>query len=364
MSIHLNILGTSSSRPAKGRAVSGSWVDLPNGQLVVDCGEGFQHRVMDHNSVLKQHSIIPRFKPARLRAILLTHGHLDHTWGVLPWLQTMALDGRESPLMIIGPTSGSVIDSFLTNEAPQAESAVDLINQYQGWWSLSEGDFGYPINWILGDVESDRWLEFDPVNSEVIIHESLPQPVDDAIISAIPTKHTVPSCAWSIRTCDRPGKFNRELAKDLPMDVKNLLGKGEDAEYDGQILLANDFRGEPRQGHHLVISGDTAPNSIDTDTVDVLVHESTFCDDTEQLADSHLHSTARGAGSTAAKISAKHLVLTHYSARFDNLEVLLEQATAEHDSVSFSSDGDILSITDQGITHLHLDNDEWVNIIG
>jgi len=364
MSIHLHILGTSSSRPAKGRAVSGSWLDLPNGQLVVDCGEGFQHRLMDHNAILKEHAITPRFKPARLQAILLTHGHLDHTWGVLPWLQTMALDGRNAPLMIIGPTSSEVIDSFLINQAPQAESAVDLINQYQGWWSLSEGDFGYPIHWILGDVENDRWLEFDPLNNEVIIHEKLPQPIDDAIITAIPTKHTVPSCAWSIRTGDRVGKFDRERAKNLPLEVKNKLGKGEDVEFEGETLLADEFRGEPRKGQHLIISGDTLSNSISAEDVDVLVHESTFCDETQGLADSHLHSSARGAGKTATEITAKHLVLTHFSARFDDLSELQKQATAEHESVSYASDGDIISILEKGIVHKHLRDGDWMNTIG
>ena len=112
MPIEVHVLGTSSARPAQGRSVSGSIVETGDGIFVIDCGEGFQNRLVTHRSALKK-SEGRKIKVGKIAGILLTHGHLDHTWGVLPWLQTMALDGRKEKLYVIGPTTTQVIDVLL-----------------------------------------------------------------------------------------------------------------------------------------------------------------------------------------------------------------------------------------------------------
>ena len=116
MTLELHVLGTSSARPAHGREVSGSFLVTPEGNLAIDCGEGFQSRLAAQKVALKGEK--KRLKTSRLGAILLSHGHLDHTWGVLPWLKSMALDGRTQPLMVIGPTSSTNIDALLSGKEP------------------------------------------------------------------------------------------------------------------------------------------------------------------------------------------------------------------------------------------------------
>ena len=93
MALEVHILGTSSARPSQGRSVSGSIVETPHGMVVIDCGEGFQNRLVKHRSEMKNFGG-RRLKMSKCSAILLTHGHRDHTWGVLPWVQTMSLEGR------------------------------------------------------------------------------------------------------------------------------------------------------------------------------------------------------------------------------------------------------------------------------
>ena len=114
MGFDIHILGTSSARPTGSRQVSGSLVVCDDGVAIVDAGEGFQSRFAVQRRRMKQFGDT-QIKVGRVDILCLTHGHLDHTWGVLPWLHTLSLDKRDKPLLIIGPTSGEVLDSLLSN---------------------------------------------------------------------------------------------------------------------------------------------------------------------------------------------------------------------------------------------------------
>ena len=119
--MQIHILGTSSGRPAQGRSVSGSVIHTNKGAIVVDCGEGFQERLVSHNKKLKIKQSKFRIRVGKINTILLTHGHLDHTWGVLPFLKTLSLDGREKPLTVIAPTSHEIINQLLESKNPLNE---------------------------------------------------------------------------------------------------------------------------------------------------------------------------------------------------------------------------------------------------
>ena len=126
MSIEVHILGTSSARPTNIRQVSGSVVSCSDGLAVVDAGEGFQNRFLMQRKRMKTHSSY-HLKNSKIGVLCLTHGHLDHTWGVLPWLQSMSLDNRSQPLLIIGPTSPQVIEALIAGkDMPEDTPHSDL----------------------------------------------------------------------------------------------------------------------------------------------------------------------------------------------------------------------------------------------
>ena len=110
--MELHILGTASARPTSKRNVSGSVLSTEEGLVVIDAGEGFQNRYSAQRSLMKRSGQNASLRPHKIAAIALTHGHLDHTWGLLPFLQTLALDGRNHPLIIYAPTSPSVWDAY------------------------------------------------------------------------------------------------------------------------------------------------------------------------------------------------------------------------------------------------------------
>ena len=356
MVLEIHILGTSSARPAQGRSVSGSIIETQDGMMVVDCGEGFQNRLISYRSQMKLYAG-RRLKISRISAILLTHGHLDHTWGVLPWMQTMSLDGRREKLTIIGPTTTDVIESIVSSGKlgdTETTQPSDLFNQYRMWMNLGANTetLGYEVDWILGD--GSRWVNL--ANLETV---SLPQPIANVDLSFHSTKHKVPSCAWKISIPPKKGKFNRKKAQQLPDEVRAMLASGRDVEHEGEGLVASEFRGKVRPSMSVIMSGDTAEQAIETEC-DLLIHEATFLNSHSAIAEQHQHSTSAGAARTALKCNAKHLALTHYSARLESPDDSLSEARDLHPSVVALSDGDrIILNEDFTITHLQKVENGW-----
>lgn len=372
MAIEVHILGTSSARPTSIRQVSGSLISCRDGIAVIDAGEGFQSRFATQRKRMKSFEKY-HLKSSKVDALCLTHGHLDHTWGVLPWLQSMALDNRSQPLLVIGPTTEGVIDAMLSGQPlPEETPHSDLSLQYRFWHQLGgiSSNLGYEVRWVLGAVNSNRWIEFLE-HSEVIELSEMPQPEGwrHNRIEAIPTVHTIPSCAWQVSSKNKKGKFNRSRAIELGLseDEKAKLAAGTDVDKDGQLLLSSDFRGEEIASLSVIISGDTAemaPGLTSLEGCNLLIHEATFLDDLTQHAQDYLHSTASGAARTAVACGAKHLVLTHYGARIKQTGPSLDEAmSALADSeigLSAAWDGDRVLVEESGeVSHLYWREDGW-----
>ncbi|MBT3651864.1 MAG: MBL fold metallo-hydrolase, partial [Euryarchaeota archaeon] len=271
--MELHILGTASARPTSTRNVSGSVLSTEEGLVIIDAGEGFQTRYSTQRSMMKRSDKNASLRPHKIAAIALTHGHLDHTWGVLPFLQTLALDGRKHPLIIYGPTSEAILKALETDgfdaEAPEYTPSADLINQYRAWFQLGAKsiELGYEVRWMLGEPHTNRWVELNPDVSSLKWHEKMPQPepFKSIRLDALGTKHSVPSCAWQITKAASQGVFDRNRATlaGLNEGERRLLATGTDVEKEnGTILKASSFRGPERRAHSFVISGDTAEQSI------------------------------------------------------------------------------------------------------
>ena len=73
--------------------------------------------------------------------------------------------------------------------------------------------------------------------------------------------------------------------------------------------------------------------------VDLLYHESTFLDDSEQRAAETYHSTAKQAATIAKKANAKKLLLGHFSAKYDDLSSFAIEAKTIFPNAEIAEEG-------------------------
>jgi ribonuclease Z len=371
MALDVHVLGTASARPTPERAVSGSLVKGPNGIVVVDCGEGFQSRYALQRRRLKRFSVGAALKPRSVDALVFTHGHLDHTWGALPWLQSMDLENRQQPLLVLGPTSAEAVEALLNDEPlPEETPPADLARQWKAWYALGGDMIRFPVRWVLGDVKADRWIEVDPASGKARLLEEMPQPEGwkNSSLRPVQTEHTVPSCGWMVQQDAMAGKFDRARADEMQLTTKQraLVARGENiTDANGETMAASWFRGGKRAAVSVLISGDTAtaPEAWqETLAPTLLIHEATFLEEQNDKAEEHMHSTAAGAVASAQAVGATYLALTHYSNRIKTSKKPEDEAKAAADGVAVVAlnDNDRLVVDDDGeLTHLVWGPEGW-----
>jgi ribonuclease Z len=77
----------------------------------------------------------------------------------------------------------------------------------------------------------------------------------------------------------------------------------------------------------------------------VLVFESTYSHDKLQKAIENWHSTAVEAATLAIEAEVKKLFLTHFSARYDEISVLVKEARVIHSNVEAAEDLKVVEVS-------------------
>jgi len=293
--MQLVFLGTSSAAPTAERGLSSIAIMRGGELLLFDAGEGMQRNFIRAGLGMN-----------RKMKIFISHMHADHCVGLLGLLQTMALQGRENPVDIYGEPR---VKEFW-------EENRRIIN------------FG---------------LTFE-VNMHVVKKEGAVAKEDEYQVTCCEAMHSIPSLAYCLEEFDRPGEFDVKEAKRLGIPEGELYSKlqhGHDITYKGKKIRSSQVVGRLRKGRKIGISGDTRP----TDKLvkffrgcDVLVFESTYSHDKQQKAVENWHSTATEAATVAKKAGAGRLLLTHFSARYDETSVLVNEARAIHRNVEAAED--------------------------
>ncbi len=287
-------LGTGGAWPTKNRNVSSTAVILKDKVILVDCGEGTQRQIHWAN-----------FSFMRITHVLITHFHTDHFLGLFGLLESMYLNNRESPLTIIGPRGlSSLIESL---------RFVGMIKK------------AFPLE--VMDVEGNDGI-----------------PLGGVTIKVFDNTHGARSLGFVFEEDMRPGKFYREKALELGIPEGPLFGRlqcGEEIDIDGNKIIPDMVMGPPRPGRKIVFSGDThtCPSLVKMAAkADVLVHEATYGEDNREKADEYRHSTAKMAAEAARDAGVRNLVLSHISPRYDDADVLVQEAREVFEKVIAAHD--------------------------
>jgi ribonuclease Z len=299
--MRLVFLGTSSGAPTLRRGLSSIALMRGAELLLFDAGEGMQHNFIKAGLGMN-----------RKMKIFITHMHADHCVGLLGLLQTMELQGREKSIDIYGEPR---LEEFLREN-------MRIIN------------FRLTFDIIVRKIEKEG----------LVVREK------DYQVSCCNALHSVPSFAYCLEEFERPGIFNVMEAKRLGIPEGNMYGKlqrGEDIMYGGKTIRASHVVGRPRKGRKVGISGDTRP----TDKLagffkdsDVLVFESTYSQDKQEKAIENGHSTAAEAATIAKKAEVGKLLLTHFSARYGETYILVNEASAIHCNVEAAEDLKVVKV--------------------
>jgi ribonuclease Z len=297
MDLDLVFLGTAGSAPTARRGLPGTLIRRGGERLLVDCGEGTQRQLIRSVGLVD------------LDEIYITHFHADHVLGLPGLLKTYALQGRERPLTVFGPSGLEQLFRILS----------PLIGKL---------DFDVRID----ELESGEELERG-----------------EYVVAAFSVAHRVPALGYALIEDDRPGRFDELRAKQLgvsPGPDFGRLQRGETVRGATGDVTPEQVLGEARRGRKVVLSGDTAPCDMTramADKADLLVHESTFMHEDLERAHETGHSTARQAAMLAADAEVELLALTHVSTRYP-AGPLRDEARAAFDRTIVPRDFDRVEI--------------------
>ncbi|MDP4280919.1 MAG: ribonuclease Z [Bacteroidota bacterium] len=304
MIFSVTVLGCNSAIPTLTRNPSAHLLNANERFFLFDCAEGTQLQ-------LRRYKI--RFQ--RISRIFISHLHGDHYYGLIGLLTSFHLLGRKDPLDLYGhPLLKQILDIQL--EASQTR----LI---------------YPI----------RFHEIG--TGYELLHED-----DILTVHSFPVIHSVPTCGFIVREKEKERKIRKDkIARlNIPVEAMPGLKRGMDfTDSMGHIHLNKELTIDPPRPRSYVYCGDTSyTESIIPYIKDcnLLYHEATFMQDMVASAHEKKHSTAAEAATIALKAGAGKLLIGHYSARYDNLQPLLEEAKKIFPETYLAEEGKTYKIPD------------------
>ena len=151
-------------------------------------------------------------------------------------------------------------------------------------------------------------------------------------ISTLILKHSIQCCGFVFEEKQRPRKLIKEKIEELRIPIASLeaLKSGDDyTAPDGVVIPNIELTTDPLPPRKYAYCSDTIYNKdllAQLQNADLIYHESTFMEDMRTRADQTMHSTAKDAANMAKEAGAKRLLLGHFSARYKDLNPLLEEA--------------------------------------
>jgi len=297
------ILGNSAAIPTKTRKLSSQVVIVGNEYFLVDCGEGTQMQLIIHG-----------IKYPKINNIFISHLHGDHFFGLIGLISTYHLLGREKPLNIYAPPQ---LENLIRI---QLEVAHTLLNYQLIFHNINSNDY-------------------------TLIYEN-----SEVLISSFPMTHRVPTYGFRFQEKPKPRNIKKSFIEEYNPSIEEMLSIKSGYNYVDK--LGNEIKNDeitmpPADPRSYAFCSDTRYNESIVDYVknaNLLYHEATFDNSMQEKAYEKFHSTSGDAAKIAVKANVGRLLLGHFSARNEDLNVIKLEAEEVFKPVIISEEGSIYDI--------------------
>lgn len=270
---------------------------------MLDCAEGTQTQMR------KSHQHF-----AKLSRVFISHLHGDHCFGLIGMISTFGLLGRTAPLHVHAP-----------------EALGPMLHDQIAFFTH---DLGYEV--VFHAVDTSR---------HAVVYE------DNSItVESIPLEHRMPTCGYLIREKPQLPHIRPEMleAYGIPRSQINNIKMGADWTTSEGDVIPNARLVTPADSpRSYAYCSDTRymPTLHEqVKGVNTLYHESTYGEDKIQSAEKYCHSTARQAAMVARDAGVGQLLLGHYSSRYEDESVLLEEAKVVFENTRLTNEMDIINV--------------------
>ncbi|HLP19011.1 MAG TPA: ribonuclease Z [Chitinophagales bacterium] len=285
MQFDVTILGSNAAIPAYNRYPTSQVLNYNGNLFMIDCGEGAQFRMNDFS-----------IKRAHLNHIFISHLHGDHYFGLVPLLTSFNLNWREHPLHLYGPP------------------ALQEIIEVQFKHSLTQLRYELIFHPVLADASK-------------VIYED-----DHLTVETILLTHRLPTTGFLFKEKQHPRKILAEKITEYNIPYQQIVGIKNGGDFvcaTGETIPNAELTLDPAPPRSYAYCSDTV--YIETfieqiKGVNLLYHESTFIDEHKERAAETLHTTTKQAARIAKLAGAQTLLIGHFSARYQDLSLLLTES--------------------------------------
>jgi ribonuclease Z len=293
----LIILGCSSATPTSTRHPTAQLLNIAERFFLIDCGEATQIQLRRF-----------KLKFQRINHIFISHLHGDHYLGLLGLLSSMHLMGRTIEMHIYCPG--------------ELQEIIELQFKY------SQTFLNYPIIY-----HPHRYLDND------LIFE------DDRVeVRTVVLNHRIPCCGFVFTEKQIPPSISKDVIEQFDLSIEQIIAikNGSDLSSNGKMIPNSKLVKKYRPRKYAYVS-DTCYDERILPAIrraDLLYHEATFLDELLTRAKETFHTTALQAGLIAEKAEVGKLMIGHFSARYRDLEPLLEEARIHFLNTVLASEGE------------------------
>ena len=302
----LTILGCSSATPTSTRNPTAQLLNIAERFFLIDCGEATQIQLRKF-----------KVKFQRINHIFISHLHGDHYLGLMGLLSSMHLLGRTNEIHLYCPA--------------ELKEIIEVQHNYSHT-SLHYKIIYHPHNYVDGD------LIFEDEKVEV---------------RTIVLNHRIPCCGFLFTEKPLLATISKEILETFQIPVEQIVAikKGADLTTSTGELISNDKlvnnKFKPRS---YAYCSDTCYDERIIPMVkgvDLLYHEATFMNELLLRATETYHSTTFQAATIAEKAQVHQLMIGHYSARYKELQPLLEEAKSIFKNTILAIEGESILIEPQ-----------------